>query len=170
MRHKEQDLQIRCVHWFRITYPAFACLMFHPKNEEAGGRARAAIAKAEGVQAGVADLILQVPAWTGKLHDCGADKAGNRLLTTSTYSALAIELKTKTGRQSEKQKQWQRYFEAVGGRYVVVRTFEEFQASVRAHMCAVFQDTYDKAEAVYKKIEEERLAEAKRELQKLIKK
>ena len=86
IHYREQDLQIRVVKWFRVTYPAFAKLMFHPKNEEASGRVRGAIAKAEGVTAGVADLMFLIP--------------------TQDYIGLAIELKSKNGtmRKQEKQK------------------------------------------------------------------
>ena len=112
-RHKESDLQIRCVKWFRITYPAFARLLEHPKNEGDGhsaqDRMRQAISKAEGVQAGVADLILHVPAsihfWRGEIQE-----------EPTLYHSLAIEMKTKTGRQSPEQKIFQRYFEAAGGK------------------------------------------------------
>ena len=105
LHYREQDLQIRCVKYFRIQYPAFARLLFHPKNEEAGGRERAAIAKAEGVQAGVADLLLHVQSRYEYRDTQG-------ILTNVSVNGLAVEMKTKTGRQSESQRTWQRYFEA----------------------------------------------------------
>ncbi len=62
IHHRESDLQIRCVKWFRITYPAFAFLLEHPHNEGNGfNRIQQAIANAEGVTKGVADLILHIP-------------------------------------------------------------------------------------------------------------
>lgn len=30
---REGQLQIACVQWFRLQYPAFSTLFFHPKNE-----------------------------------------------------------------------------------------------------------------------------------------
>ncbi len=49
--HRESDMQIRCVKWFRITYPEFAYLLFHPHNEgNAFNRRQQAIANAEGVK------------------------------------------------------------------------------------------------------------------------
>lgn len=150
MRYKEQNLQIRCVHWFRITYPEFAYLMFHPKNEEAGGRERAIRAKKEGVQAGVADLMFMIP--------------------TQDYIGLAIEMKDKKGRMRPQQKIFKRYFEAAGGKYVVVRTYEDFVSEVGKHMEDVTPIVWGDVHGVYQAIEEERLAEAKRELQILIKK
>lgn len=146
--YREQDLQIRCVKWFRITYPAFARLMFHPKNEEAGGRTRASIAKAEGVQAGVADLMFMIP--------------------TQDYFALAIEMKDKNGRMGPQQKIFKRFFEAAGGKYVTVRSFEDFVEEVTKHMDDVTPITWGNVSAAYKAVEEERIAEAKRELEKLI--
>ena len=29
----EGQLQIACVRWFRLQYPAYASLLFHPKND-----------------------------------------------------------------------------------------------------------------------------------------
>ena len=149
IHYREQDLQIRCVKWFRITYPAFASLMFHPKNEEAGGRTRAAIAKAEGVQAGVADLILLVP--------------------SQYHHALAIEMKDKkTGRKSKSQKLWERYFTAASGKYVTIKTFEDFRDEVTKYMDSVDYIVHGGVEDLHEDIEQEMKAEAKRELAKLL--
>ena len=163
MRHKESDLQIRCVKWFRISYPAFARLLEHPKNEGNGDRIQGAIAKAEGVVAGVADLILHVPSksywYKGELQE-----------EPYTYHSLAIEMKTKTGRQSEGQKIFQMYFEAAGGMYVVVRSFEEFCDCVRKHMDFVPSEIYDSISEVHKQLELQKMDAAKRELRKIINK
>lgn len=149
--YREQDLQIRCVKWFRITYPAFAHLMFHPKNEEAGGRVRAAIAKAEGVQAGVADLMLMVP--------------------TQEHSYLAIEMKDKkTGRVGKNQKLFKRYAEAAGGKYIIIKSFDDFVSEVTKYMDDITPILWGNVNAVYKAIEAEQLAEAKREMKKLLNK
>lgn len=43
---------------------------------------------------------------------------------------LAAEIKTKTGQQTEVQRNWQQCFEARGGVYRVVRTPEEMTAAV----------------------------------------
>ena len=151
LHHKEQDLQIRCVKWFRVTYSDFAMLMEHPKNEVASGnRTEGAIAKAEGVQAGVADLILHLP--SGKFH------------------SLAIEMKTKTGRQSPEQKLFQRYFEAAGNKYVVVRSFEEFQDEVIYYMNGVSYQVMLSLARLTEQINKERTEAARKELQKLLNK
>ena len=66
MRHKESDLQIKCVRWFRYQYPQYAMLLTHPINEGSGhtakDRLRQGIHKAEGAVAGTADLLFFMPA------------------------------------------------------------------------------------------------------------
>ena len=62
--------------------------------------------KQMGVRAGFPDLILLIP---------------NRF-----YPFCGIELKAKTGRQSENQKAYQKEFESIGAKYVVVRSLDEF--------------------------------------------
>ena len=42
------------------------------------------------------------------------------------YPFCGIELKIKTGRQSEHQKEYQKEFESIGAKYVVVRSLDEF--------------------------------------------
>lgn len=151
IHHRESDLQIRCVKWFRITYPAFAFLLEHPHNEGNGfNRMQQVIANAEGVTKGVADLILHIP--------------------TQDFFSLAIEMKTDKGKQSKEQKIFQRYFEAAGGKYVIVRSFDDFVDLVTKHMDDVTPITWGDVNAVYKAIDAERQAEAKRELEKLLNK
>lgn len=72
--------------------------------------------KAEGVTAGVSDLIL--------------------LEARGGYGALCIEMKTdsKKSRQRKGQSEWQAATEAAGNLYVVCRTFEEFRARVDDYM------------------------------------
>lgn len=132
----EQKLQIRCVKWFRLQYPSFARLLEHPQNEDYGERLRGQLAKAEGVVAGVADLILHVPSVMHMVDGKPQEEGWH-------YYSLAIEMKTISGRQSVTQKIWQTYFEAAGGRYAVVRTFEQFQEVVREYMDGVPQQTRD---------------------------
>lgn len=106
MRHDESNLQIACVRWFRLQFPSIAPLLFSVPN---GGRRDAvtgAILKAEGAVAGVSDLLL--------------------LLPSGHYHGLCIEMKTEKGKQSDAQKEWQKAVEAVGYKYAVVRSFEQF--------------------------------------------
>ena len=62
---REGQLQIACVRWFRLQYPAFSTLLFHPKNEADGATSgkKIAINAAAGVVPGVPDLILALPSY-----------------------------------------------------------------------------------------------------------
>lgn len=103
-RDDEHDLQCACVHWFRLTYPSISTLLFAVPNGGARNMITGAKLKAEGVTAGVADLILLVP------HK----------------KPVFLELKTKIGRQSDSQKEWQNAVVNAGYAYHVIRTLDEF--------------------------------------------
>ena len=115
MRHdQEHRLQCACVRWFSLQYPQLQGLLFAVPNGGARDQVTGARLKAEGVVAGVADLIL--------LH------------SNDTYCALAIEMKTPKGRQSPSQKDWQLRFEGNGGKYVICRTLEEFINTIKDYL------------------------------------
>lgn len=160
-------MQIRCVRYFRVTYPAFARLLEHPKNEGDGhsaqDRMRQAIAKAEGVQAGVSDLILHLPSmcrvWKGEIQE-----------EPFMVHSLAMEAKSKTGRQSPEQKIFQRYFEAAGGQYEVFRSFEEFKQIVDTYMSNVPGHIWSAVNDIYDQLEHEQTEAARAELQRIINK
>lgn len=105
-RHEEQDLQIACVNWFRLQHPQYFRLLHHNTNEGRKTKAQAGIDKRMGLQPGMPDLTLFV--------------------ARKNYHALHIELKTKTGRQSENQKEMERLMTEQGYLYLVVRSIEEF--------------------------------------------
>ncbi len=89
-----------------------------------GGRRSAAtgrILKAEGVVAGVADLILFV-AHRG-------------------YHALCIEMKTDKGRQRDTQKAWQHDVEAQGYKYIICRSLDDFKKQVIGYLWGAFVAT-----------------------------
>ena len=115
-RHEESNLQRAFVAWFRATYPEHALMMFAVPNGGGRSRIEAAIMKAEGVTAGVADLIL--------------------LEARGGWGSLCMEWKTrsKNSRQSESQKKWQAAAERAGNRYVVVRSLEAGMAVVKEYM------------------------------------
>ncbi len=161
MKHKESDLQIRCIKWFRYQYPPFAMLMHHPKNEGHGNRRQGAIAKAEGVTPGVADIILHVPSYI----NCQAED----ITHIRFYTSLAIEMKTATGRQSPEQRQWQRLFEASGGRYVIIRSYDEFVSEVTRYMISVPIRIADAIRAAHRQIEDENDRHTVAQLKKFLK-
>lgn len=110
----EHKLQVACVKWFRLQYPNMRHSLFAVPN---GGRRDAvtgAKLKAEGVLAGVADLIL--------------------LQRTEQYGALLIEMKTRTGRQAQVQREWQRVVELDGYRYVVCRSIDDFMKAINDYL------------------------------------
>lgn len=114
MQDAEHRLQCACVRWFRYQYPHHASLLFAVPN---GGRRDAvtgARLKAEGVVAGVADLLLFVPA--------------------KQHHALCIEMKTPKGRQSPSQKEWQRLVEQLGYQYAVIRDFPAFEQLIKDYL------------------------------------
>lgn len=114
MRHEESIIQQNCVKWFRLQYPKLALVMFSVPNGGARRRIEGAIMKAEGVTRGVADLLLLYP--------------------SKHYHGLAIEMKTQKGRQQPSQKIWQRAVEDTGYKYVICRSFEDFQSEINAYL------------------------------------
>lgn len=113
--HKESDTQIACVTWFRCQYRRYERLLFSGPNGGFRGKVTAQVMKAEGVVAGVADLILAFP------------RGG--------YTMLCIEMKTADGRQSRAQKEWQRDMEDIGrARYVVCRSVDDFIKNVNDYI------------------------------------
>lgn len=112
---EEHRIQTACVRWFRLKYPHLSPRLFAVPN---GGRrdgVTGARLKADGVLAGVADLILLVP------------NAG--------YHALLIEMKTPKGRQSDSQRAWQQEVCAEGEyKYVVCRSLDDFIREVDVYL------------------------------------
>ena len=114
MRHVESNIQIACVRWFRLAFPMFSKLLIAVPNGGARNKVTGAILKAEGVVAGVSDLLF--------------------LLPNKNYHGLCIEMKTKTGRQSDSQKQWEKLIKDVGYDYAIVRTFDDFQKLIKDYI------------------------------------
>ena len=107
----ESRLQATCFAWFWNTYPEYRGLMFHVPSEGNrnsvidGGRR-----KAMGIVAGVSDLIFMLP--------------------RHGYYGLCIEMKTETGKQSDKQKEWERKVTEQGYDYQIARSLSEFKTCV----------------------------------------
>lgn len=114
MRHNESEMQRACVRWFRYIYPQHALMLIGIPNGVRTTERQVAILKAEGMLAGVADLLLLLPAMG--------------------YTMLAIEMKTDKGRQSPRQQAWQQEAERHGIRYEVVRSFDEFNYLIEPYM------------------------------------
>lgn len=108
---EEHRIQCTCVRYFNLRYPHLRGRLFAVPN---GGRRDATTAsklKAEGVVAGVTDLIL--------------------LKSNRDYGALLIEMKGPKGRLSESQKQWRDTICADGEyKHVVCYSFDDFKREV----------------------------------------
>jgi len=103
MKHQESTLQTACVRWFRYQYPNL--IIYAVPNGGSRNVREAQRLKAEGVLAGVADLVVLLP--QGK--------------------SLYIEMKVKGNRQTDNQKEFQKKAVALRHTYAVCYTFEEFQ-------------------------------------------
>lgn len=114
MRHIESRTQQACKRWFNIQYPDLAPLLFAVPNGGRRGKLEASIMKAEGVVAGVADMIL--------------------LTSRGGFASLCIEFKTEAGRQSTAQRAWEQAATAAGNKYAVVRSIEDFIETVTAYL------------------------------------
>ncbi len=112
--HIESELQRSCKQWFDLQYPKLSRLCFAIPNGGARNAREAGIMKAEGVTAGVADMILLIP--------------------RNGYGCLCLEFKTKDGYQSQSQKLWQAATEANGNKYVVVRSIDQFVNEVKKYL------------------------------------
>ena len=115
-KHAESEIQRSCVSWFREEFPSHALMLFAVPNGGGRSRVEGAILKGGGVTAGVSDLIL--------------------LEARGGYGALCIEMKTRSKRsgQSDRQREWQAAAEAAGNKYVVARSLEAFKAVIYAYM------------------------------------
>ena len=115
-RHSDQEhrLQCACVQWFRTQHPKFNHNLFAVPNGGRRDKVTGAKLKAEGVLAGVADLIL--------------------LKSNADYRSLLIEMKTGSGKQSEVQGRWQKAIEKDGYKYVLCRSLEDFMREINAYL------------------------------------
>lgn len=111
---EEHRLQCGCVRWFRLQHNDIGHLLFAVPNGGRRDKVSGAKLKAEGVVAGVSDLIL--------------------LVARHGYHGLLIEMKTPKGSQSQAQRQWQKLVEKQGYRYVVIRSIEEFIQVVNEYL------------------------------------
>lgn len=120
MRQREHSLQTACVAWFRIQYPKRRRLLFAIPNGAAfRGTLRerqreGAKLKREGAVPGAADLFLAIP--------------------SGDLPGLFIEMKTKTGRQSDKQKAFEADVVQAGYGYAMPRSIEEFQQVITQYL------------------------------------
>jgi len=114
MRHIEETMQQQCVTWFDYQYPSLKLRLHSSPNGGKRNIREGARFKAMGVRAGFPDLILLHP--------------------NNFYPFMGIELKTEKGRQSEHQKEYQKMFEEIGAKYVIVRSLDDFMREIKSYM------------------------------------
>lgn len=79
-------------------------------------------------------------------------------------------MKTPKGTQSPGQKTWQRLFEAAGGRYVIIRSYDDFVAEVTRYMLFVPQDIDKRIKQAYADILREEDEKLKKQMQSFLNK
>ena len=104
--YDEHNLQAAEVRYIRGVYPDLEGVFFAVPNGGKRTSRQAAWLKEEGMKAGVADILL--------------------LKRTSQFGFLCIENKTPKGRQEPEQKVFQCEVERHGGKYIIVRSIDEF--------------------------------------------
>ena len=119
MNQEEHNIQCACVRWFGYAHPELRGLLFAVPNGGARSKATAGMLKAEGVVAGVSDLILLLP-----YCEHGVD----------VWHALCIEMKKKGGYQSPEQKEWQKKVEGHGYKYAVCHSLDEFINTIENYL------------------------------------
>lgn len=111
----ESKLQTSCMTWLKYQHPDIERLCFAVPNGAKRNRASGGLLKAQGMKAGVADLILLIP--------------------KGPFSSLCIEMKAgDKGKQSDLQKSWQELAEKHGNKYVVCRSFDEFRRVINDYL------------------------------------
>lgn len=98
MKHPEHDIQVGIVNYLRLK----KIFCFAVPNGGLRNLKTAAFLKKEGATAGVSDLIILLP-----------------------QRCLFVEVKTKTGRQSEEQKNFQQEVEKLGFEYLIWRSLDD---------------------------------------------
>lgn len=110
----EHKLQSAAFKWYRLQYPKMIHNLFAIPNAAKRTARVGAYMKEEGLLPGVADVVLM---------------KSNRF-----YGACFFEFKTRKGRQSQNQKDWQQRITNDGYKYVIIRSLEEFQKEIKQYL------------------------------------
>ena len=118
----EAKIQADSFRWFWERYPQYRGLLFAVtnQNERSGDISKkaqlisGAMRKALGLIPGVSDLIMLIP--------------------RNGFHGLMLECKTKIGRQSPQQKEWETNVMSQGYLYSIFRSKEEFQRIVTKYL------------------------------------
>lgn len=104
--YDEHNLQAAEVRYIRGAYPDLSGVFFAVPNGQKRTARQTEWLKEEGLLPGASDMLL--------------------LKSTSQYGFLCIENKTPKGRQSSEQKVFQFEVERHGGKYIIIRSIDEF--------------------------------------------
>ena len=104
-RHIESHIQRQMVSWFRLQYPRYIIAAI--PNGGQRSMLEAKIMKGEGVLAGFSDLII-----------------------IAKGNVLFVEVKTRSGKQSDLQTKFQSNVERLGFQYSICRSLEDFIMTV----------------------------------------
>lgn len=111
----EEKMQAECVKWLIIRYHN-KIIFHHSPNEAKRSEVMGARLKAMGMRPGWPDLEILLP-------------GGN---------VVFFEFKTKTGKQSMSQKETQLILEAIGHKYFIIRSAEDFIRVVEPIIAAAY--------------------------------
>lgn len=123
MNKEEERIHCACVEWFDYQYPSLKYLLFHPANGGKRNIIEAKKFKRMGMRAGVADLIFTYP-----FIAIDANK------NTIFQAGAAIEIKSKEGRQTKAQKEYEKSVIEHGYIYEIVRNFTQFEVIILKFM------------------------------------
>ncbi len=113
-RKIESSTQQACVIWFNSQYGHLKGLLFSVPNEGKRSKSTSSRMKAEGLVSGVSDLILLIP--------------------MNGYGSLCLEIKTKEGNTSPKQREWLEKSERMGNKTAICRSVDEFISTVNEYL------------------------------------
>jgi len=114
LKSEESILQQTCVKWFRYHYPQHQRFLVGIPNEGQRTPKNGARMKAQGMIAGISDLILFDP--------------------ESVQMPIFLECKTQKGRQSQSQKEFEAEYTEAGYKYYIFRSFDEFRELVNNYL------------------------------------
>ena len=112
---EEADIQSDFFKQVKLFFPRIPDkLLFAVPNGGSRNKLEAINLKRQGVKSGVSDVILLIP------------KGG--------FASLCMEFKTKSGKQSSEQKEFQKQAEMCGSKYVIVRSVKEAIQEMKVYL------------------------------------
>lgn len=119
-RHPESTLQIQLVQYFDLNVPKGAAYLFSIPNGGRRDEITGSILKAEGARAGMSDLVLLLPGGRAVFLEVKLDQV--------KIGTVVLQKRTKQGAS---QRESQRIVEALGFTYRVIRSLDDFVATLQ---------------------------------------